>query len=34
MTPYMFQTVIPSLISISRLYTEQQAYVKQILLYV
>ena len=32
MTLYMFRTVFPSIISSSRLYTQQQAYVKQILL--
>jgi len=31
-TPYMFRTVFPSIISSSRLYIQQQAYVKQILL--
>jgi len=32
MTLYMFRTVFPSLIRSSRLYIEQQAFVKQILL--
>jgi len=31
---YMFQTVFPSIIRSSRLYIQQQAFVKQILLYV
>jgi len=31
MTLYMFQTVFPSIIGSSRLYIQQQAYVKQIL---
>jgi len=30
----MFRTVFPSIISSSRLYIQQQAFVKQILLYV
>ena len=34
MTLYMFRTVFPSIIRSSRLYIQQQAYVKQILLYV
>jgi len=34
MTLYMFRTVFPSIISSSRLYIQQQAFVKQILLYV
>ena len=33
-TQYMFRTVFPSIISSSRLYIHQQAYVKQIMLYV
>ena len=32
MTLYMFRTVFPSIIRTSRLYIQQQAYVKQILL--
>ena len=32
MTLYMFRTVFPSIIRSSRLYLQQQAYVKQILL--
>ena len=32
MTLYMFRTVFPSIIRISRLYIQQQAFVKQILL--
>ena len=32
MTLYMFRTVFPSIIRSSRLYIQQQAYVKQILL--
>jgi len=32
MTLYMFRTVFPSIVRSSRLYIEQQAYVKQILL--
>jgi len=32
MTLYMFRTVFPSVIRSSRLYTQQQAFVKQILL--
>jgi len=32
MTLYMFRTVFPSIIRSSRLYTQQQAFVKQILL--
>jgi len=32
MTSYMFPTVFPSIIRSSRLYTQQQAFVKQILL--
>jgi len=32
MTLYMFRTVFPSIISSSRLYIQQQAYVKQLLL--
>ena len=31
-TLYMFRTVFPSIIMSSRLYVQQQAYVKQILL--
>jgi len=34
MTLYMFRTVFPSIISSSRLYIQQQAFVKQILLHV
>ena len=34
MTLYMFRTVFPSIIRSSRLYIQQQAFVKQILLYV
>ena len=33
MTLYMFRTVFPSIIRSSRLYIQQQAFVKQILLY-
>jgi len=32
MTLYMFRTVFPSIIRSSRMYIQQQAYVKQILL--
>jgi len=32
MTLYMFRTVFPSIIRSSRLYIQQQAYVKQMLL--
>jgi len=32
MTLYMFRTVFPSIIRSSRLYTQKQAFVKQILL--
>jgi len=32
MTLYMFRTVFPSIIRSSRLYIQQQAYVKQLLL--
>ena len=33
MTLYMFRTVFPSIIRSSRLYIQQQAFVKQILLF-
>jgi len=32
MTPYMFRTVFPSIIRVSRLYIHKQTYVKRILL--